>query len=185
MHAARPKDYAEARHATLFFEFPDYTQCVMHIVGRPTAFKFEVLDGYNPGSSNSLARRIFVAEIADSFTPRDIFDIAAWTIIKNSPDEIYWNCHEWVCDVLVRLEKNGALSAPQRVRAVDGMIYSCLEADDEGVGLLRKIGLIEGMAYSCLSVLEPAYTQEDPEIDCLESGKTHFQSDEDQSTSFC
>lgn len=154
VHAAHPKDYAEARHATLFFEFPNYAQTLMHIVGRAGLFKFEVLRGYDPGSSTTLARRIFVAEIADSFTPRDIFNIVAWTLVNNAPDELYWDCHEWVCDVLTRLEKNGAVSAPQRDRAIDGMVYSCLEAEDEGIGLLRKKGLVGGGSYSCFSVLE-------------------------------
>lgn len=140
VYSATPDDYAEARHAALYFHFPDNTGDLMHIVGHPGIFKFEVLDYYVPGQSKNLVSRIPVGMINDSFTPADIRRICAWTLLNNSPDEMFWDCHQWVYDVLTRLVKNGAVSAKQMNLAIDRMIYSCLEAEDEGMGLLRKKG---------------------------------------------
>jgi hypothetical protein len=138
IHVGYPRDYADTRHATLFFEFPNYTRCAMHIIGWPGQFDFEVLDGYNPLTSRSIVSRVFAAEIPDSVSESEIRQVVAGTDVKNDTEDPYWDCKDWVYDALIRLEWSGFLTSHQRSRSIDGLIYACLEAQDEGLQLLRR-----------------------------------------------
>lgn len=155
VHVGYPRDYADSRHVNLFFVFPNKSQCVMHVIGWPGEFYFDLIDNYNPLASRTMASRIFVAEIPDTYSRSAIRDIVSGTHVKNGPKDCLWDCQQWVCDALVRLVKFGALTKHQKDRSIDSMIYACLEAQDEGMPLLRKQAIIEQ------AISEKGMTEED------------------------
>lgn len=155
VHVGYPHDYADSRHVNLFFVFPNKTQCVMHVIGWPGKFYFDLIDNYNPLASRTMASRIFVAEIPDTYSRSAIRDIVSGTRVKNGPKDSFWDCQQWVCDALVRLVKFGALTKHQKDRSIDNMIYACLEARDEGMPLLRKQAKIQQ------AIIERAMTDEE------------------------
>lgn len=140
VYSSKPNDWAWERHAGLYFRFPDGTGDFMHVVRVDGVYQFDVIEYYEPTDSPTLVGRIFVGMIDDTFTPTDIRRICAWTPVKKSRDMEFWGCKDWVLDTLVRFEKNGAVTANDRVRVIDRMIYICLDGEDELLALLRKKG---------------------------------------------
>ncbi|KAJ5723343.1 hypothetical protein N7488_001378 [Penicillium malachiteum] len=122
--AGDPLDYTKYRHTGL-------STSLLHIEGSPGIFQFYLRDNYRPDQSRRLVRQIRVAELPDSISEATIRGVVSRTLVKNGPQDIDWNCQNWVGDALTRMVNYGYLNVSQRASAIYEMTDACLEAEDE------------------------------------------------------
>ncbi|KAJ9200414.1 hypothetical protein DTO166G4_8630 [Paecilomyces variotii] len=126
-----PLDYMEYRHTALHLIFPDATQSVMHVVGTHGMFNFQERENYDPSTSPLYVKSTPVADIPEAIGPALIKLIILMTPVKNKPEDMPWNCQNWVADALSRLMTYGYLTEAERERGIDEMVTACFEAEDE------------------------------------------------------
>ncbi|KAJ5669692.1 hypothetical protein N7462_010762 [Penicillium macrosclerotiorum] len=74
---------------------------------------------------------IRVAELPDTISEATIRGVVSRTPVKNGPQDIDWNCWNWVGDALTRIVNYRYLNVSQRASAIHEMTDVCLEAEDE------------------------------------------------------
>ncbi|OQE17624.1 hypothetical protein PENSTE_c020G09916 [Penicillium steckii] len=126
-----PLDYTKYRHTALFFEFPNGSTCTMHVEGAAGFFEFKTIDNYNPERSRSLTNKLIVAVLQDHISEEAIRGVVSRTPVKNTRQDMDWNCQNWVGDALARMVNSGHLNAAQKASAIDRMTDACLDAVDE------------------------------------------------------
>ncbi|KAL3473711.1 hypothetical protein BJX99DRAFT_261113 [Aspergillus californicus] len=131
VHSGSPVDFAKYRHTALFCEFRDGTSALLHVTGVQGEFQFEERTTYNPETSQTIVRKILVADIPDSVNAGSIRSVISTTPVKNGASYGDWNCQNYVGDALARLVTYRYLGASERAAAIDEMTDAILEAEDE------------------------------------------------------
>ncbi|KAL2359169.1 hypothetical protein RJZ56_007995 [Blastomyces dermatitidis] len=124
---ANGNDSKPTRHTSIFFQTDTTTGTVVHATGPVRNFRVEILQGYNPLTSSTLAGRVIVGA-----TPQCLDTLQALVAqvpVNNDLDD--WNCQNWVGEALQRLVENKVISAGQKSVALDGMVDLLLEGRDD------------------------------------------------------
>lgn len=132
--AGAPAGDPKSAHASLYLEDAGSGKnggSHFQLTGRHPLFRLERRDAYNPNSVANLCGKVPVGQVPSTVTKSEIRAAFVETQIKNGMEDADWNCRNWVGDVLQRMIVHKWVTKDERDKALDKMIDSCLDIEDE------------------------------------------------------
>lgn len=130
IYEGNPLDYQEYRHTALFASFANGNpSALVHVVGPPGEYEFEITDDYDPSRSRSLAKAVDVGSLSVQASRAQVIRVLEAVPVDNDDHE--FNCQTWVEAALRKLAELSMLKRELYTQGVDGMVDAIAEARDE------------------------------------------------------